>query len=166
MWKKCYFCLCMDKMWIECQCYTLGHSKQNFLFFLLWSSHTKRKVNAKATLLYWILIISTLPATPSKSEGKRKSDVKWRPFSIGFSTHLSEKWKKHRFHFRLWCSWTIIIHVAKNEWEYRISLSGIKDLAMYVYVNNLQKDNRGPDNCYKILSSYQLQNMIISTGHL
>ena len=44
----------------------------------LWSSHTKRNANAKATLLYWVLIISILPATPSESE----SDVTFQLGSV------------------------------------------------------------------------------------
>ena len=31
-----------------------------------WSSHTKRKANAKVTSLYWVHSIFSLPATPSK----------------------------------------------------------------------------------------------------
>ena len=32
------------------------------------TSHTKRKLNAKATSLYWVLGISNLPATPTEIE--------------------------------------------------------------------------------------------------
>ena len=46
----------------------------------MWSSHTKRKANAKATSLYWILKISSLPATPSESESE--SDVAFQLGSV------------------------------------------------------------------------------------
>ena len=59
------------------------------------------KTKANATSLYWVLIISSFPATQSKS----KRDDKLRRFSIGSCSHLNESEKNITF---AWCGLTII----------------------------------------------------------
>ena len=59
---------------------TKNYPTGNYLVSL-WFNHTKRKANAKATCLYWVLIISSLPST-------ERSLFNW------FCTHLSKKRKE------------------------------------------------------------------------
>ena len=47
------------------------------MHLLLWSSHIKRKANVKATSLYWVHGISSLPATPSGSDFARDVTGNW-----------------------------------------------------------------------------------------
>ena len=61
----------------------------------LWSSHTKRKANAKATSFYWVHSISSLPATPSESYFTHNIAGNWiqNPFCRDFAS-------ENRFRFR------------------------------------------------------------------
>ena len=56
-----------------------------------WFSHTKG--TQKRRRFIGFLLFPVLPATPSE----RESEVKRHDFSIGSSTHLSEKRKNQRF---------------------------------------------------------------------
>ena len=63
-----------------------------------WFSHTKAKV--KAMWLHWFLILSNLPATPSKSDFPRDVAGSWvqNPFYHDFSCEIAfaQVWLDHK----------------------------------------------------------------------
>ena len=75
------------------------------------------KSECESDIVYWVLIISNWPATPSWS--KNESEAKHRHFSIGFCTHLSEKQKQHRFHIRVCLRLAWLHHNMIFKWEER-----------------------------------------------
>ena len=106
-WGKDYLVINFRKHSAHCQAISI-----NFKVY------SKQAISdAKATSFYWVLIIHSLPATPSKSENEWETDVKQYNFSVGSCSQLSEKAKNKKdsasafaFAFALAFAWTIWMH--------------------------------------------------------